>query len=289
MTAPHRHDHHADDPGQEDDLAEMLDLDGLVHRNYLTAAITWVAGRTGDLPVHRVVDLGCGTGTATIELATAFPSATVLAVDSSDNHLARVTAKAQAAGATDRIATVQSDLDDPWPIDGTVDVAWASLSLHHLSDPDRVLTDLVTALRPEGLIAVAEMDVLPRFLPDDLGIGRPGLEERVHATLTDRARRQLPALGSDWGARLAEAGFVSVTARDFTLDAEPPLPPAAGPYARLFLQRVRSQLIGTIGADDLRTLDALLDDDGPHGVLRRHDLRVRGARTIWLATTPFTA
>ncbi len=275
MTAPQHHHHHHHQtlgPDGDDALAELLDLDGLVHGAYLAEAIAWVAHRAGDLPARRIVDLGCGTGTATVALANAFPTANVLAVDNSDNHLARVRAKAEATGTADRIVTVRTDLDDPWPIDERVDVVWASLSLHHLAEPDRVLTDLVAALSPGGLIAVAEMEMLPRFLPDDLGLGRPGLEARLHATLAEEAKRHLPTLGSDWGARLADVGFVSVVARNFTLDADPPLPAATGAYARMFFQRLRSQLDGAIDADDLDTLDALIDDGGPHSVLHRHDL-----------------
>jgi SAM-dependent methyltransferase len=292
MTDAHHHDHHGvdDDHGdgleQAGALAEMLELDAEVHHGYLSDAISWVGHLARDRPTHRVVDLGCGTGTATIALARTFPDANVLAVDSSADYLARVRNKAAGMDANDRITTLQADLDGSWPLAGTVDVVWASMSLHHLADPDRTLADLYATVRPGGLVAVAEMDALPRFLPDDLGIGRPGLEARCHAALAEDRARQLPALGSDWGARLTGAGFTTVTERLFAIDADPPLPPAVGTYARLFLQRVLSQLDDTTDADDRDTLDALIDSDGPHSVLNRRDLRIRGTRTIWAATTP---
>jgi len=41
-----------------------------------------------------------------------------------------------------------------------------------------------------------------------------------------------------------------------------------------------------MSADDLATLDALLDSDGPASFLQRDDLTVRTARTVWVARRP---
>jgi hypothetical protein len=41
-----------------------------------------------------------------------------------------------------------------------------------------------------------------------------------------------------------------------------------------------------MSADDLATLDTLIDSDGPDGILRRDDLTVRTARTVWVARRP---
>jgi ubiquinone/menaquinone biosynthesis C-methylase UbiE len=60
---------------------------------------------------------------------------------------------------------------------------WAASSLHEVADPDRVLSNVYAALHAGGLLVVVEMDDLPRFLPDDVGLGRPGLEARCHAAL----------------------------------------------------------------------------------------------------------
>ena len=53
------------------------------------------------------------------------------------------------------------------------------MSLHHMADPGQVLRDALAATRPGGLIAVAEFSEPLRFLPDDLGFGRPGFESRI--------------------------------------------------------------------------------------------------------------
>jgi SAM-dependent methyltransferase len=282
----HHHDHTGTGPASAEAYAALLDLDAEVLHDYLADAISWVGGMAANLASHRIVDLGSGTGDATVALAQAFPHAEVLAVDNATDLLARITTKARDLGVADRITTLHADLDDPWPIMEAVDVVWASMSLHHFADPGRVLADVFAGLRPGGLVAVAEMDGLPRFLPDDLGIGRPGLEARCHTALAEAHARQMPSLGSDWGPRLSNAGFATITKRTFAIDVDPPLPASAGRYAQTFLRHVRSQLDGTIAAADRATLDTLIESDGPHSILRRHDLAIRGTRTIWVGTRP---
>ena len=115
----------------------------------------------------------------------------------------RLRAAAGAPGPSDRIRTVQADLDTAWPEVGAVDLAWAASSLHELAAPDRLLRELHAGMRPGGLLAVVEMDALPRFLPEDIGIGRPGLERRCHEVLARARWNAVP----DWGPRLEEAGF----------------------------------------------------------------------------------
>ena len=277
------HHGHADDLDSPDAMIELLDLDAEVLHSYLSGAVAWVHHLTADLPHYRILDLGSGTGSATIVLAQEFGNAEVLAVDKSAELLSRITAKALDLGLDGRIRTLQADLDGPWPAIDAVDVVWASLSLHHLADPDRVLRDVFATTRPGGLFTVAEMGSVPRFLPDDIGIGRPGLEERCHAAADELHARELPYLGADWGEFLAKAGFTVVAERTFAIDPEPPLPPATGRYAQVYLRRIRDQLNGVIAAEDLAALGTLIDGDGPGTVLHRPDLGVHGTRTIWVA------
>jgi hypothetical protein len=155
-----------------------------------------------------------------------------------------------------------------------------------MADPDRVLAEVFAATRPGGLLTVAEMNSFPRFLPDDPGPGHPGLEARCHAALAETMADELPHLGSDWGARLREAGFTIEAERTFAIDLTGPLPASAGRYAQATLRRIRSHLDGRIGSGDLAALDTLIDSDGPGSVLRRDDLTVRTTRTVWVARRP---
>jgi SAM-dependent methyltransferase len=194
--------------------------------------------------------------------------------------------KARALGVADRIHTVEADLDAAWPEVGTVDLVWASASMHHMADPDRVLGEVFAALRPGGLLAVAELSSFPRFLPDDLGLGRPGLEARIHALLARARAEALPHMGADWGPLLGKAGFTVEPERTFTIDLAAPLPAAAGRYAQVSLGRMRSRLADGLSAEDLSTLDTLLAADGSGSLLRRDDLAVRTERSVWVAHRP---
>ena len=281
--------HHQHDPAAESDwaaMAELLDLDADVLHSYLSEVTAWVYERAAELPRRRILDLGSGTGTGALALVQCFAEADVIALDKSAQLLARCQAKARELGVEDRIRTVQADLDAAWPVIDPVDLVWASSSLHHMADPDRVLTEVFTAIHPGGLLAVAEMDSFPRFLPDDAALGRPGLEARCHAALAEEMAEQVPHLGSDWGSRLRKTGFAIEAERTFVIDLKPPLPVSTGRYAQLSLQRIRSSLEGRMSGDDLAALDTLIDSDGPDSVLRRDDLAVRAKRTVWMAKRP---
>jgi SAM-dependent methyltransferase len=281
--------HHQHDPAAESDwaaMAELLDLDADVLHSYLSEVTAWVYERAAELPRRRILDLGSGTGTGALALVQRFAEADVIALDKSAQLLARCRAKARELGVQDRIRTVQADLDTAWPVIDPVDLVWASSSLHHMADPDRVLTEVFTAIHPGGLLVVAEMDSFPRFLPDNAALGRPGLEARCHAALAEEMADRVPHLGSDWGSRLRKTGFAIEAERTFVIDLKPPLPVSTGRYAQLSLQRIRSSLAGRMSGDDLAALDTLIDSDGPDSVLRRDDLAVRTKRTVWMAKRP---
>jgi SAM-dependent methyltransferase len=275
----HHHDAHPGDEASEAALAELLDLEAEVLHEYLSDVIDWAGQLTPGSP-RRILDLGCGTGTGTLALARRFGEADLTAVDVSAPMLARLAARARELQLDGRIRTVQADLDAGWPDTGLADLVWASNSMHHMKDPDQVLAGVFAALRPGGLLAMAEIDSFPRFLPGSVG---PGLEDRLHAALAEARAEDLPHLGSDWGPRLTAAGFTIEAERTFVIDMTPPLPARAGRFAQASLARLRSGLDGRLSASDLATLATLLDGSGPDSVLHRDDLAIRAARTAWAA------
>ena len=274
----HAHDHgpHHDEAG----LADLLQLDAELLAPLLDEVGDW-AVRHAPETVRAIVYVGAGTGTASLALAQRFPGAEVVAVDRSSVMLYRLREAATARGLADRLRAVQCDLDGGWPAVVGVDLAWASSSLHEVADPDRVLRDLHAALSPGGLLVVVELDGLPRFLPEDVGLGRPGLEPRCHEALAREGWNQHP----DWRPHLESAGFDVLEQRTFTLDVEP-APPTTGPYAHAFLRRVRASLDGRLAPDDLDVLDHLVADDGLQAVLHRADLALNARRTAWAARRP---
>jgi Methylase involved in ubiquinone/menaquinone biosynthesis len=272
------HQNHAGAGADTVVLAELLELDAEVLQTYLSELTAWL-GELADRDPRRILDLGSGTGTGAIALARRFAQADVTALDLSPQMLHRLSKKASMLGLADRVLGVQADLNEDWPALDTCDLMWAASSLHDMTNPDRVLAGAFDALRPGGLLAVTEMDFFPRFLPDDIGVGRPGLEARVHAILNKG-----PAV--DWTDHLVQAGFVLEATRPFTIDLPAPLPTATGCYAQVCLRKLRSHLDGQLPAEDLAALDTVIDSDGPHGILRRDDLTVRTTRTTWVARRP---
>ncbi len=112
------------------DLAELLELDAQVLSSYWADVLTCVRHAASGGGRRRVLDLGAGSGTATIGLAQRFGGAEVIAVDVSEEMLRRIRATALDLGLADRIRTVQADLDLGWAAVDPVDVTWASMSLH---------------------------------------------------------------------------------------------------------------------------------------------------------------
>jgi SAM-dependent methyltransferase len=300
------HDRHAHGQGAHqhgsaaaDDYTGLLDLDAEVLHAYWSAALDWVRDSADGATRARLLDLGSGTGTGAIGLAQRFPEAEVVALDISPVSADRVRAKAAALGLAQRVRTVEADLDLGWPDLGwpappasdapaapaasVLDLTWASMSLHHMSDPGQVLRDALAATRPGGLMAVAEFSEPLRFLPDDLGFGRTGFESRIADVLGHAHTETMPTLGSAWAPRLAEAGWTVVAERDFPVDLDPPSHPDAGRYARAWFARLSEGMADRLESDDHATLSELLDENGPRSVLHRANLHIRGTRTITLA------
>jgi SAM-dependent methyltransferase len=280
-----QHDRHAHRHAgaAEDDYTDLLDLDAEVLRDYWMSALDWVQAEASGTARTRLLDLGAGTGTGAIGLARRFPAAEVIAVDVSPVSVAKIGAKAAAEGLGTRVRPVEADLDAGWPDLGLLDLTWASASLHHMADPARVLRDVLAATRPGGLIAVSEFAAQLLFLPDDLGVGRPGFEGRITDVLGHAYRDEMPTLGSQWAPRLTEAGWTVVAERDFVVDQDPPTHPSAGRYARAWFARLSEGLADRLEPDDQATLAALLDSGDPRSLANRTDLHIRGGRTITIA------
>jgi SAM-dependent methyltransferase len=266
----HHHEHHDPD---ESALVELLDLDAEVLGDHLSGLTAWIGEMAGD--PRRILDVGSGSGTGTFALLRRFPAAEVTALDVSESMLRHLQHKAQDLGLADRIHPVRADLDADWPELEPFDLVWASQSLHHMADPDRALAEAYTRLRPGGLLVVAETDGFPLFLTDEAGAA---LEARVHAVLKERRAHDMPTMGSDWGPRIAKAGFAVEAAQTFVTDLTPPLPPSTGRYAQLSLQRLRTGLADRLSPEDVAALDQILarEDMGD-------DLTVHSTRPVWIA------
>ncbi|MFF2653335.1 methyltransferase domain-containing protein [Streptomyces sp. NPDC058045] len=134
------------------------------HHESVLRSHTWrtaansAAYLTGHLEPHmRILDIGCGPGTITADLAALVPDGEVTAVDRAPGVLAQARATADARGLTN-VAFAEADvhaLDFP---DGTFDVVHAHQVLQHVGDPVQALREMRRVCRPGGLIAARDAD-----------------------------------------------------------------------------------------------------------------------------------
>jgi SAM-dependent methyltransferase len=106
------------------------------------------------LPAGTALDLGCGEGSDALWLATR--GWRVTAVDISATALARVAARAEAAGVGDRVEVQRHDLGSSFPA-GAFDL----VSAHYVCSPvalprERFLRPAARAVAPGGLLLVVE-------------------------------------------------------------------------------------------------------------------------------------
>ena len=106
---------------------------------------------------QRLLDLGCGPGTITIDLARLVDPGEVIGLDIAADVVAAAEQARTDAGVTNASFGVGDiyalDLDDD-----SVDVVHAHQVLQHLADPVAALREMRRVLRPGGLLAVRDSD-----------------------------------------------------------------------------------------------------------------------------------
>ncbi|MGA7228966.1 MAG: class I SAM-dependent methyltransferase [Acidimicrobiia bacterium] len=158
----------------------------------------------------RVADVGCGTGTAAIEMARAFPESSVIGFDASEEsiEMARSNADALANLSFEHAGAAAFPIGDGFGLITTFDV------VHDLVDPLAALTRIREALDDQGVYLMMEPNLSSK-LEDNLD-PRGALFYGVSTLhcMTQSLAQGGPGLGAAWGrqnaAELAkEAGFTS--------------------------------------------------------------------------------
>ncbi|MCZ0992715.1 class I SAM-dependent methyltransferase [Streptomyces noursei] len=222
-------------------------------------------------------------------LARAFPDAEVCAVDATEALLARARARADRLGLADRIHTHHAEVPHGLDSLGGADLIWSSKALHHVGDQRGAVAALAGHLRPGGLLAVCEGGLAPRFLPRDIGVGRPGLQARLDAAAEDwfaGMRAALPEATDtleDWPAFLANAGLRTPRTRSFLLDLPAPLADDVRRYIQANLSRAVEEYGDQLDPGDLSTLTRLVDPHDPAGITRRPDAFLLSVQTVHTA------
>ncbi|GAB0104607.1 methyltransferase domain-containing protein [Nocardia sp. JMUB6875] len=243
-----------------------------------------------------VLDIGAGAGGQSVAFAhelLARGGGRLVIVDAVPELLEVAQQAVKVATAGDdrvRVETVLADAAAPdFGADlPAADLVWASRSVHHLPDQQAGSTRLAGLLRPGGWLALAEGGLPVRCLPWDLGVGAPGLQDRLLG-LRDAgfARMRAEITGSTpmpygWNVALSRAGLEAVTS--FSVLTDHPAPPAPAVRASVvaWLTGLNERVGDGLGEEDRATLAALLDADSETYVGARDDIYILGATTVFL-------
>jgi SAM-dependent methyltransferase len=134
-----------------------LDLQSAAHRPSTRDLLSTLGVRPG----WRCLDVGAGGGQVTIDLARMVaPSGVAVGIDVDDVivDLARKEAAAHGVGNVDfRVGPVE-ELDE-----GGFDLAYTRLLLDVVSDPHAVLSKMVSAVKPDGVVIAEEPEISSSF------------------------------------------------------------------------------------------------------------------------------
>jgi len=208
------------------EFARFLELRGAqAHQRRLRRTfLTFVGIRAG----WRVLDVGCGTGVVTRDLAARVgPRGRVVAVDPSRTFLREARRRARAAELAGRCAfRVADGTRLPFGAGG-FDATLAVTVFLHVPDSDRILAEMLRVTRPGGRVAVLDQD------PGTLVIDHPdrALTRRILEAHAERFYAH-PWSGRSLQRRLRAAGLARVRGRAFVV-----VEPAYDEYARSLLVR----------------------------------------------------
>jgi ubiquinone/menaquinone biosynthesis C-methylase UbiE len=154
-----------------------------------------------------LLDVGCGPGTITGDLARRLHPGQVIGIDASPAIVAQARADAVGAGV-DSLSFETGTVFDLRFADGAFDVVHAHQVLQHVGDPVAALVEMRRVCRPGGIVAARDSDYPGfRYYPDDPELDRAidayGALTRQNGANWDGGRRLLA-----WAHR---AGFTSVT------------------------------------------------------------------------------
>jgi SAM-dependent methyltransferase len=177
---------------------------GLQHRVWRPrASSAWQ--RAGFTAGHTILDIGCGPGHASLDLAEIVgPSGRVLAIDRSRRFLDALEASCRARGL-DNIVTAELDLDEDALPAAAADGAWGRWVFAFVKRPRDLLARLAGALKPGGALVVHEYF---HYATWRLTPRSPAFEDFVRTVIESwRSTGGEPDIGLELPRWLEELGF----------------------------------------------------------------------------------
>ena len=288
---PHHHGHshhggHHHEHGHHNyDSSSLLCADAF-YRDTYQQIIDWLNVKPG----IAALEAGSGAGGFTELLAEAVgPVGTVAALDVTSDLLRTVQERMHNSPFKDRVSYHEGDIQHLPFEDRQFDLVWSSRTIHHLPDQLVGVRELRRMLKPGGLFALREGGLRPRFLPTDLGLGEPGLEERLELAFQRWFHSRVRGEGSvpyphGWTQLLRDAGLVNVSARTFLLELLPPFSSLQVEYMTHLLERwvTSDERRSFISPEDANTIQQLLDTGSPYHAFNRQDLHYLEGVTVYV-------
>jgi SAM-dependent methyltransferase len=243
-----------------------------------------------------IVDVGSGGGGMSAAFAGALAArgggGRVVLSDAVDELLDAATAHVRdvAAGTPVVVEAVRADASSDQLADQLppADLVWASRVVHHLPDQQRAIDELARVLAPGGWLALCEGGLATRCLPWDLGIGEPGLGNRMTAARDNwfvRMRAEMPGVKSlpiGWNKALDAAGLTGVFSFSYVIDHPAPASEAVRQSVVDWLAWLSGVGEEQLSDTDRKTVARLLDPADPACLGARDDVFILGASTVYL-------
>ena len=114
----------------------------------------------------QLLDIGCGPGTITVDLAKLVPDGRVIGIDSEASVLEQARKQAKDVGLGNVTFQQGNILSLDFP-DSTFDVVHAHQVVQHVGNPVKAIAEMRRVVKPNGLVAIRETDFpLMTWYPD---------------------------------------------------------------------------------------------------------------------------
>lgn len=107
----------------------------------------------------RVLDIACGTGDYSVDIARRVDGAAVTGLDLSEGMLEVMRTKVSKLGLSDKISTMQGDCTHMPFEDGAFDCVTIGFGIRNFEDRPACLREILRVLRPGGRLVILELSV----------------------------------------------------------------------------------------------------------------------------------